>query len=64
MLIAHLAHLILGLCRTGVGTSAAVNESTQPNAYGDPGSSNDDDSPDVIACGFLSYFLVHPKTHL
>jgi len=42
---------------TGVGTSAAVKDSTQPNPYGDPGSTSDDDGPVVNACGFLSFTL-------
>lgn len=36
----------------GVGTSAAVNDNTQPNAYGDPKgtqNSSDDNNPDIIA---------------
>jgi hypothetical protein len=39
MLIA-LAHMILGLCRTGVGTSAAAKDNTKPKAHGGTGSSS------------------------
>ena len=49
MLIAHLAHPILGLCRTGVGTSAAPKDNTKPKAHGGTGSSSIGGDNSIIA---------------
>jgi hypothetical protein len=59
--IAHLGLMWFWGCRTSVSASAAVNDSAKPTAYGGPSGPSEDDSPDVIAYGFL---LFHIKTYL